>query len=46
MIDGYDYMETGASITGHGFYHRLGYVDVRTSETEFGLNYILRRRLT
>ncbi|MGK5445066.1 GNAT family N-acetyltransferase [Micromonospora sp. URMC 105] len=46
VIDGYDYMETGASITGHGFYHRLGYVDVRTSETAFGLNYILRRRLT
>ncbi|MFB9318055.1 GNAT family N-acetyltransferase [Cryptosporangium minutisporangium] len=43
--DGYDHMETGASITGHGFYHRLGYVDVRTSETEFGLNYILRKPL-
>ncbi|MEU1586861.1 GNAT family N-acetyltransferase [Micromonospora sp. NPDC005710] len=43
--DGYDHMETGASITGHGFYHRLGYVDVRTTETEFGFNYILRRDL-
>ncbi|GIE34876.1 GNAT family acetyltransferase [Actinoplanes italicus] len=43
--DGFDHMETGASITAHDFYHRLGYVDVRTSETEFGLNYILRRRL-
>ncbi|MGA5300500.1 GNAT family N-acetyltransferase [Nucisporomicrobium flavum] len=43
--DGYEYMETGASITAHGFYHRLGYVDVRTTETEFGLNYILRKPL-
>jgi GNAT superfamily N-acetyltransferase len=43
--DGFDHMETGASITAHDFYHRLGYVDVRTSETEFGLNHILRRRL-
>jgi GNAT superfamily N-acetyltransferase len=44
--EGYDHMETGASITGHGFYHRLGYTDVRTSDTEFGLNYILRKPLT
>ncbi|MFI6266689.1 GNAT family N-acetyltransferase [Micromonospora sp. NPDC051006] len=43
--EGYDYMETGASITGHGFYQRLGYVDLRTSETEFGLNHILRKPL-
>ncbi|MEV5012649.1 MULTISPECIES: GNAT family N-acetyltransferase [unclassified Streptomyces] len=43
--DGYDHMETGASITAHGFYLRLGYTDVRTSETEFGLNYILRKAL-
>jgi GNAT superfamily N-acetyltransferase len=43
--EGHDYMETGASITAHGFYRRLGYVDVRTSETEFGLNYILRKPL-
>ncbi|BCY12163.1 GNAT family N-acetyltransferase [Actinoplanes sp. L3-i22] len=44
--DGFDHMETGASITGHGFYHRLGYADVRVSETEdFGLNYILRKAL-
>ena len=43
--EGYDYMETGASITAHGFYQRLGYVDVRTSETAFGLNYILRKPL-
>jgi GNAT superfamily N-acetyltransferase len=43
--DGYDYMETGASITAHGFYQRLGYVDVRTSETEFGFNYVLRKPL-
>lgn len=42
--EGYEYMETGASITGHGFYQRLGYVDVRTNETEFGMNYILRKR--
>ncbi|RKN18270.1 GNAT family N-acetyltransferase [Micromonospora musae] len=43
--EGCDYMETGASITGHGFYRRLGYVDLRSSETEFGLNYILRKAL-
>jgi GNAT superfamily N-acetyltransferase len=43
--EGYEYMETGASITAHGFYRRLGYVDVRTSETEFGFNYILRKSL-
>lgn len=43
--DGYAFMETGASITGHGFYQRLGYLDVRTSETEFGFNYILRKPL-
>jgi GNAT superfamily N-acetyltransferase len=44
-IDGYDHMETGASITAHDFYRRLGYSDVRTSETDFGFNYILRRDL-
>ncbi|WP_285557615.1 GNAT family N-acetyltransferase [Actinoplanes regularis] len=43
--EGHDFMETGASITGHGFYQRLGYIDVRTSETDFGLNYILRKPL-
>jgi GNAT superfamily N-acetyltransferase len=43
--EGYEYMETGASITAHGFYERLGYVDVRTSDTEFGFNYILRKAL-
>ncbi|BCJ40045.1 GNAT family acetyltransferase [Actinoplanes ianthinogenes] len=43
--EGFDHMETGASITGHGFYHRLGYTDVRVSETDFGLNYILRKPL-
>lgn len=43
--DGFDHMETGASITGHGFYHRLGYTDVRVSETDFGLNHILRKPL-
>jgi GNAT superfamily N-acetyltransferase len=42
---GFDHMETGASITAHGFYQRLGYVDVRTGETDFGLNYILRKPL-
>jgi GNAT superfamily N-acetyltransferase len=45
VIDGYDHMETGASITAHDFYRRLGYIDVRSTETEFGLNYILRRDL-
>lgn len=43
--DGYDHMETGASITAHQFYLRLGYGDVRETETEFGLNYILRKPL-
>ena len=43
--DGYDHMETGASITAHGFYQRLGYIDVRTSDTAFGFNYILRKPL-
>ncbi|MEW2355279.1 GNAT family N-acetyltransferase [Spirillospora sp. NPDC029432] len=44
--EGYDFMETGASITGHRFYHRLGYVDVRETETELsGLNYIMRKTL-
>ncbi|MFG2041651.1 GNAT family N-acetyltransferase [Dactylosporangium sp. NPDC048998] len=45
VIDGYDHMETGASITAHDFYRRLGYIDVRSTETEFGLNYVLRRDL-
>jgi GNAT superfamily N-acetyltransferase len=45
VLDGYDHMETGASITAHNFYRRLGYHDVRSTETEFGLNYILRRDL-
>jgi GNAT superfamily N-acetyltransferase len=40
--EGHDHMEAGASITGHGFYQRLGYVDVRTSESEFGVNLIMR----
>jgi GNAT superfamily N-acetyltransferase len=43
--DGYDYMEAGASITAHQFYLKLGYTDVRESEAEFGLNYILRKPL-
>ncbi|MEV4134186.1 GNAT family N-acetyltransferase [Dactylosporangium sp. NPDC049742] len=43
--DGYDHMETSASITAHDFYRRLGYVDVRSIETDFGLNHILRRVL-
>jgi GNAT superfamily N-acetyltransferase len=43
--DGYDHMETGASISAHDFYRRLGYVDVRSSDTDFGFNYILRRDL-
>jgi hypothetical protein len=43
--DGYDYLETGASMTAHGFYQRLGYVDVRTIETDFGVNHILRKPL-
>lgn len=43
--EGYDHMETGASITAHDFYRKLGYTDVRMSETDFGLNYILRKSL-
>lgn len=43
--DGYDHMETGASVTAHRFYLKLGYSDVRESETQFGLNYILRKPL-
>ncbi|WP_433199820.1 N-acetyltransferase family protein [Dactylosporangium sp. CS-047395] len=43
--EGREYMETGASISAHDFYHRLGYTDVRTSDTEFGLNFILRLTL-
>ena len=43
--DGHDVMETSASITAHGFYRRLGYHDVRSVDTDFGLNLILRRPL-
>lgn len=43
--DGYDHMETGAGITAHGFHLGPGYTDVRTSETGFGLNHILRKPL-
>ena len=43
--DGFDHMEAGASITAHRFYLKLGYTDVRESQTEFGLNYILRKPL-
>ena len=43
--EGHEYLETGASITAHDFYRRLGYADVRESQTEFGLNYILRKPL-
>lgn len=43
--DGHDVMETGASITAHGFYQRLGYHDVRRVDTDFGLNLIMHRPL-
>lgn len=43
--EGFEYMETGASITAHDFYRKLGYLDVRESETNFGLNYILQKPL-
>ena len=43
--DGFTFMETGASLTAHGFYQRRGYADVRMSETEFGLNHIMRKPL-
>ncbi|MBE1532639.1 GNAT family N-acetyltransferase [Actinomadura algeriensis] len=32
--EGHAYMETGASITAHSFYLRLGYGDVRESDAE------------
>ncbi|MFF5174832.1 GNAT family N-acetyltransferase [Micromonospora sp. NPDC000089] len=44
--EGHEFMETGASLTGHGFYQRLGYTDVRVSDTVFGINHILRRPLS
>jgi GNAT superfamily N-acetyltransferase len=44
--EGHDHMETGASITAHDFYRRLGYIDVRETDTDFGLNYILRKPLS
>ena len=44
-VNRHDHMETGASITAHEFYRRLGYIDVRSTDTEFGFNYILRRDL-
>ena len=44
--EGHEFMETGASITGHGFYRRIGYRDVRVSDTECGINHILRRPLS
>lgn len=43
--DGYDHVETGASLTARGFYRRLGYADVRTSDTGFGVSFIMRKRL-
>ncbi|MCF0096697.1 GNAT family N-acetyltransferase [Micromonospora sp. MH99] len=44
--EGHKFMETGASLTGHGFYRRIGYTDVRVSDTVFGINHILRRPLS
>lgn len=44
--DGYQETEAAASITARPFYHRLGYVDVRQSETEFGLTYIVWKPLS
>ncbi|MGC4817649.1 GNAT family N-acetyltransferase [Micromonospora sp. DT63] len=44
--EGHEFMETGASLTGHGFYRRIGYTDVRVSDTVFGINHILRRPLS
>ncbi|WP_432973021.1 hypothetical protein [Dactylosporangium sp. CA-233914] len=45
LIDGYDHRETGASITAHDFYRRLGCIDARSTGTAFGFNSILRRDL-
>lgn len=44
--EGHGHMETGASITGHDFYLRLGYTDVRESETDFGFNWIMHKPLS
>ncbi|MEU7842353.1 GNAT family N-acetyltransferase [Micromonospora sp. NPDC049114] len=44
--EGHEFMETGASLTGHGFYRRIGYTDVRVTDTVFGINHILRRPLS
>lgn len=44
--EGHAYMETGASVTAHTFYLRLGYSDVREGDTEFGVDYTLRKPLT
>lgn len=46
VSEGHDHMETGASITGHGFYLRLGYTDIRESETDFGFNWIMHKPLS
>jgi GNAT superfamily N-acetyltransferase len=43
--EGYNNMETGASIAAHDFYIRLGYSDLRESEADFGLIYIMRKPL-
>ncbi len=45
-VEGYTFMETGASITAHDFYRHRGYVDVRADDSEFGLNYVLRKVLS
>lgn len=41
--ESYDHMENGASITAHRF--RLGYRDIRQTDTESGVNYVMRKAL-
>jgi GNAT superfamily N-acetyltransferase len=43
--EGYDYMETEASITAHGFYLSLGYTDLGQNDGDLGLTYSMRKPL-
>lgn len=43
--EGHAHMETGATVTAHSFYLRLGYRDVHDADTEFGTDYLLRKPL-
>ena len=43
--EGIDRMEAAASITAHGFYRRLGYLDAGARDSEFGRTYLMRKPL-